>query len=90
MAGHSVTAADMQRLFGRLSSCAPTVDLSSTSEEDCQSGGNRNLDILVGKLALCRSLVTGFFLARRTFFSLVNAAVYDHGSVWAMDFFLTV
>ena len=64
--------------------------LQATSEEDCQSGGNRNLDILVGKLALCRSLVTGFFLARRTFFSLVNAAVYDHGSVWAMDFFLTV
>ena len=36
--------------------------LQATSEEDCQSGGNRNLDILVGKLALCRSLVTGFFL----------------------------
>ena len=49
--------------------------LQATSEEDCQSEGHRNLDILVGKLALCRSLVTGFFLARRTFFSLVNAVV---------------
>ena len=55
--------------------------LQATSEEDCQSGGNRNFDILVGKLALCRSLVTGLFLPRRTFFSLVNVAVYDHGSV---------
>ena len=49
--------------------------LQATSEEDCQSGGNRNLDILVGKLALCRSLVIGFFLARRTFFLLVNDVV---------------
>ena len=49
--------------------------LQATLEEDCQSGGNRNLDILVGKLALCRSLVTGFFLTRRTFFLLVNAVV---------------
>ena len=49
--------------------------LQATLEEDCQSGGNRNLDILVGKLALCRSLVTGFFLTRRAFFSLVNAVV---------------
>ena len=49
--------------------------LQATSEEGCQIGGNRNLDILVGKLALCRSLTTGFFLARRTFFLLVNDVV---------------